>query len=196
MRAWRARRKGAADGAPNQAANREGGGTAGRDEEWVLACQRFESMTVAEADRLMNLEPTIVRPRDTLREVMQQALDRPSCRVIAVVDEGGKLLGLLPTRDLAFAAFVRVMPEPFLKHAHDLREGGRFAAMSHGRTAGDIMRPPAAVRPHDRLEDAFGQLLKANLDGLPIVDDAGRVVGYLNVFEFLCAWINVCPVPE
>ncbi len=88
------------------------------------------------------------------------------------------------------------MPEAFLKYAHDLREGGEFAAMSHGRTAEDIMQPPLAVRPHESLEDAFGQLLKANLDGLPIVDDAGRVIGYLNLFEFICAWINVCPVPE
>lgn len=167
-----------------------------RDEEWVLACRRFESISAAEADQLMDIAPIVVRPEETLTEVVRKTVDRPSCRVLSVVDAGGKLLGLLPVSDLAFAAFVHVMPETFLKHANDLVHSGQFAAMSHARTAGELMRPPRSLRPHDRLEDAFGQLLEAELEGLPITDDAGRVVGYLNIPEFLCAWINNCPMPE
>ena len=84
------------------------------------------------------------------------------------------------------------MPEVFLKHANDLAHSTQFAALSHGRTAGAVMRPPVALRPVDPLEDAFGRLLGAGLEGLPIVDDAGRVTGYLNVPEFLCAWLTNC----
>ncbi len=162
------------------------------DEDWVLACRRFEAMTVAEADQQMDIEPTLVGPQDTLLEVAQKAVERPTCSVISVVDEQGRLLGLLPARDLAFGAFVHVVPELFLRYANDLREGGRFALMTHGRTAGDVMRPPLAVRPRDRLEDIFGRFLRTDLEGLPIVDDANRVIGYLNLFEFFCVWINSC----
>ena len=165
-----------------------------RDEEWVWACRRFEAITVAEADRLMDVEPTLVGPTEPLVAVARKVVDQPECRVVCVVDEGGKLLGLLPVSDLAFAAFVRVMPEVFLKHANDLRHSTEFAALSHGRTAGEVMRPPVALRAGDRLEDAFGRLLGAGLEGLPIVDEAGRVIGYLNVPEFLCAWLTNCPV--
>ena len=162
------------------------------DEEWVVACRRFEAMTVAEADKQMNIEPTLVGPHETLLEVTRKAVEQPTCSVISVVDGRGKLLGLLPARDLAFAAFIHVMPELFLRFAHDLRQAGQVALMSHGRTAGDVMRPPLAVRPRERLEDIFGRFLRTDLDGLPIVDDDNRVVGYLGLFEFFCVWINSC----
>ena len=160
------------------------------DEVWVAACRRFEAMTVAEADRLMAVEPILAGPEEPLLAVVRKVVDRPACRIVCVVDAGGVLLGLLPVADLAFAAFVHVMPEVFLKHANDLARGGEFAALSHARTAGDVMRPPLALRPGDRLEEAFGRLLGTGLEGLPIVDAAGRVTGYLNVPEFLCAWLS------
>ena len=162
------------------------------DAAWVAACRRFETMTVAEADRLMAVEPILVGPAESLRAVARRVVDRPQCRIACVVDAGGTLLGLLPIADLAFAAFVHVMPEVFLKHANDLAHSTQFAALSHGRTAGEVMRPALALRPGDSLEDAFGRLLGADLEGLPIVDDGGRVTGYLNLPEFLCAWLNNC----
>lgn len=166
-----------------------------QDEDWLQMSRRFETMTVAEADRLMALEGTMVGPDETLLEVIRRAIEHPTCLVIAVVDADRQLLGILPTRDLAFGSFIKVMPEAFLKYTHDLSHGGEFAAMSHGRTAGDVMRPPVALRPQDYLEEAFGQLLKTGLDGLPIVDEDDRVLGYLGLFEFLYVWLNVCPVP-
>lgn len=162
------------------------------DAAWVAACRRFEAMTVAEADRLMAVEPTLARPEEPLLAVAQRVVERPASRVVCVVDAEGCLLGLLPVADLAFAAFVHVMPEVFLRHANDLTHGGEFAALSHGCTACEVMRPPIALRPGDSLEDAFGRLLGTGLEGLPIVDDANRVVGYLNVPEFLCAWLTNC----
>lgn len=162
------------------------------DAAWVAACRRFETMTVAEADRLMDMGPTLARPEEPLIEVARRVVDRPQCRLVCVVDAGGTLLGLLPITDLAFAAFVHVMPEIFLKHANDLAHSTQFAALSHGRTAGEVMRPPLALRRGDSLEVAFGRLLSADLEGLPIVDDANRVTGYLNLPEFLCAWLTNC----
>ncbi|MDP9372151.1 MAG: CBS domain-containing protein [Chloroflexota bacterium] len=162
------------------------------DAGWVATCRRFEAMTVAEADRLMAVEPTLAGPEESLLVVARRVVDRPACRIVCVVDAGGVLLGLLPVADLAFAALVHVMPEIFLRHVNDLPHSAEFATLAHGRTAGDVMRPPLVLRADDRLEEAFGRLLRAGLEGLPIVDDAGRVTGYLNVPEFLCAWLTNC----
>lgn len=167
--------------------------TTNRDEAWVQACRRFEALTVAEADHLMGVEPILARPEETLLAVAKKIVDHPEGRVACVVDAGGVLLGLLPVADLAFAAFVHVMPEVFLRHANDLAHSAQFAALSHGRTAGEVMRPPVALRPGDTLEAAFGRLLGADLEGLPIVDADRRVIGYLNLPEFLCAWLANCP---
>jgi CBS-domain-containing membrane protein len=165
------------------------------DAAWVQACRRFEAMTVAEADRLMAIEPILARPDEPLLALIRRAVASPACRVISVVDGAGRLIGLIPLGDLAFAAFVRVMPEVFLREAHGVLEGGEFARMAHARTAGEVMRPPDAVRPADTLERAYGRLLAAKLEGLPIADDAGRAIGYLNLPEFLGAWLLNCP-PE
>lgn len=158
-------------------------------EAWVAARRRFEAMTVAEADRLMTMAPTLVRPDEPLLVVARRVVDRPDCRVLSVVAADNRLLGLLPIGDLAFAAFVHVMPELFLKHANDLAHSAQFATLSHGRTAGEVMRPPLALRPSDTLEEAFSRLLGTELEGLPIVDDTNRVIGYLNLPEFLGAWL-------
>lgn len=163
------------------------------DEAWQRACRRFEAMTVAEADRLVGIEPILARPDEPLLALIRRAVASPACRVVSVVDRDRRLLGLIPLGDLAFAAFVRVMPEVFLREARDLLHGGEFARMAHARTAAEVLRPPDAVHPGDTLERAYGQLLAAKLEGLPIVDDAGRVVGYLNLPEFLAAWLLNCP---
>jgi CBS domain-containing protein len=164
----------------------------GREDNWARACQRIDQMTVADVDRLMNIEPVLVQPHESLPAVVRQAVDHPGCSVVAVVDAQGRLLGLLPTRDLTVGAYVHVMPEIFLMRVRDLRESGEFARLSHGRTAGEVMRPPRAVRADARVADALGHVLAAGLDGLPIVAADDRVVGYLSLLEFLCSWITSC----
>ncbi len=164
-----------------------------QDEAWVRACRKFEAMTVAEADRLMAIEPTLIHPGETLLEATRQVVAQPGCRVLCVVDASQRLLGVLPIGDLAFAAFVRVMPEVFLRQTSSLSRGREFATMLHGRIVSDVMRPPQALRPDDSLEVAFGQLLAANLEGLPIIDAQQRVIGYLNLPEFLGAWLAQAP---
>lgn len=164
-----------------------------RDETWIEQKHRFTQTSVAEADALMPIEPTIVHPDESLGVIVRQALAQPACLVVSVVDDAGRLVGLLPTRQLAFGVFVRVLPEAFLRYVTDLRHSSEVAAMIHGRTAREVMRPPQFVRPGDTLEEAFGRLLTTDLEGLPVVDDAMRVIGYLGLFEMLNCWLHAFP---
>lgn len=167
-------------------------GTTNRDEGWAEACRHFKALTVAAAERLMAVEPILAHPDETLAAVARKIVDHPEGRVVCVVDARGTLVGLLPIADLAFAAFVHVTPEVFLRHANDLTHSTQFASLSHGRTAGEVMRAPLALHPTDTLEDAVDRLLGAEIERLPIVDSANRVVGYLDLPEFLCAWLANC----
>lgn len=159
------------------------------DADWMAACRRLETVTVAEADRLLEIGPLIANAEESLLDVTRRVVDNPQCRLVCVVDADGALQGLLPVADLAFAAFVHVMPEIFLKYANDLAHSTQFAALSHGRTAGEVMRPPLALHPDDSLEIAFGRLQEADLEGLPIIDDANRVSGIpLRLADQLRPW--------
>ena len=61
------------------------------DQVWVAACRRFEAMTVAEADRLMAVEPILGAPAEPLRAVARRVVDRPACRIVCVVDRATPL---------------------------------------------------------------------------------------------------------
>jgi CBS domain-containing protein len=47
----------------------------------------------------------------------------------------------------------------------------------------DFMLPPVSVRPADDLRTATQRLLSSGLRELPVVDDAGKVIGFLDEAE-------------
>ncbi len=100
----------------------------------------------------------LARAGAPLLAVARTVVENLGCRVFSV-DDAGMLLGLLPRNDRALA-------ETFLGRANDLAHSTQFATLSHGRMAGDIMRPPVALPPDDPLTAAFGKLLLgADLEG-------------------------------
>jgi CBS domain-containing protein len=53
-------------------------------------------------------------------------------------------------------------------------------------TAGAIMTPNlVTVRPEDSIEEAVKLLLENEISGLPVVDDAGKLVGVITEFALL-----------
>jgi CBS domain-containing protein len=52
------------------------------------------------------------------------------------------------------------------------------------------MEPPVYVALDDSVKDAFGRMHEHKLEGLPIVDEAMRPVGYLDRFQLLEVWIR------
>jgi CIC family chloride channel protein len=79
--------------------------------------------------------------------------------VYPVVGEGGALVGLITSEDLRL---LRAEPElgPLVN-------------------AADLMRPPAAARLLDDLHAALEMMLANQIAQLPVVDDAGKVIGFV-----------------
>ncbi len=57
------------------------------------------------------------------------------------------------------------------------------------RTARDAMTEPISVTMADTLSDAFEKMHHQQLSGLPVIDEAGKVIGYLDQLQVLSVWV-------
>ena len=149
-----------------------------------------QQTTIAEADRLLLMEPVVVQAAASLREVAELAVANTGCRVIAVVDAERRLLGVLPVRILVNDVFLKIVPEEFLGEITDLEAVLKYAEHVGARTAGDIMVGPVSVHPDETVRTAFERMHVSHLNGLPITDRDERVVGYVDQLELLTVWVR------
>jgi CBS domain-containing protein len=150
-----------------------------------------QTTPIAEVDALLGgTDPIIVHREDSLHRLAEYAVERPTCRVLSVVDDEGHLIGLVPVRLLVNDIFLKIVPEEFLGIVGDVEDVLEYATHLRARTAGDIMLPPVSIHREQIVRDAFEVMHKARLNGLPVVDRANAVVGYLDQLELLLVWVR------
>ncbi|OIN98896.1 MAG: CBS domain-containing protein [Desulfovibrionaceae bacterium CG1_02_65_16] len=100
-------------------------------------------------------------------------------RQFPVIDEKGALAGIVSDRDIRDA-----MPSKYLPG--DSVTGGTLASLR----AADIMTAePTTVSPTTPMDIVAGILQRHKFGGLPVADEAGRIVGIItvaDVLRFLC----------
>lgn len=146
--------------------------------------------TVRQVAELFGTEPIIVLAEESILAIPEKVADRPACRTLAVVDQAGTLVGVLPVTMLMDDIFLQVMPEEFLRDDLDPEEMVNLARGSEANTARDLMQPPTYVRMDQSFRSAFVTMHRHRLTGLPIVDDSLKVVGYLDMFQLLLVWLR------
>jgi CBS domain-containing protein len=149
-----------------------------------------QATPIVEADTILRMEPVIVHAGDSLRTVAESAVENTGCRVIAVVDDDGRLIGVITVRALVNDIFLKIVPEEFLGEIVDLEGALQYAGHIGARTARDVMRAAVSVRRDETVRDAFERMHAAKLNGLPITDEDGRVVGYVDQLELLLVWVR------
>jgi CBS domain-containing protein len=150
-----------------------------------------QATPIREVDELLReTEPIQVARTDSLHRMAELAVERPICRVLSVVDDDGVLIGLVPVRLLVNDIFLKIVPEEFLGIITDVEDVLEYAHHVGARTAGDIMLNPVSIRRDQTVRDAFEVMHKARLNGLPVVDENRRVVGYLDQLELLLVWVH------
>lgn len=140
----------------------------------------------------LELQPALVHPDMPLDEVARAMLVQPRVHVVCVVNDEGRLVGVLDLETLADDLFFHIMPEEFLSEVTGLDDVLRFAEKSRMRTAADAMQKPVWVKRGETVKDAFVRMHDHRLPGLPVVDDRYHVVGYVNLLELMA----VCLPPE
>ena len=149
-----------------------------------------QTTPIADADRLLSIEPVVTRAEANLRQIADEAVENAGCRVIAVVDDQDRLTGVIPVRVLVNDIFLKIVPEEFLGDILDMEGVLRYASHIGARTARDIMLDAVAVRADETVRDAFRRMHEAKLNGLPIIDGEQRVIGYVDQLELLVVWIR------
>jgi CBS domain-containing protein len=151
---------------------------------------------VADIQHLLGIEPVIVRADEDLLSAARRAIAHPQTRVIAVVDDQARLIGVIPALRLVEEVVARTSPEDLLAEVTDLASAGRFGRDVGARECREVMSPPIAVDADSSVADAFHAMKESRLSGLPVLDADRHVVGYLDVLELALSYLDAAPRPS
>lgn len=109
-------------------------------------------------------------------------------RHLPIVDEAGKLVGIVTDRDMRDA-----MPSTLLKkpdYENTLNKIG-------SRPIGEIMtKKPRTIYAYYTLQDTLLVIQKKKVGALPVIDEEGYLKGILSTRDLLTAFVNVLNIEE
>jgi CBS domain-containing protein len=147
--------------------------------------------TVAEA---MTRDVATVEPGTPLRDVVERML-AGGHRALPVVAAGAPV-GIVTQGDLLARGGAELRTDLVGRLAPDERNAFLDALERSGRCASDVMTAPAAtIGAGAPLRDAAALMARERLKRLPVVDDAGRLVGVVSRFDVLRGAAGVGEAP-
>ncbi len=138
-------------------------------------------------------EPVVVAQDASIPAIAAAAEAHPEVRLICVVDAAGRLAGLIRLNALCDDLFFHVAPEEFLSDVFDPDKVAEFGRYSRAQRAADLMEAPDAVTVDESVMIAFRRMHERGLEGLPVVDGAGRPVAYIDRLRLLSVWLRTHP---
>lgn len=145
---------------------------------------------VAVCQTLLAIEPLLAHRSDDLLSLMRRAAAQPATRLIGVVDDDRRLVGVLPILRLVESTVARVVPEALLTDIADVADVARFGHAIEARTAEEAMVEPAAIAPEATIDEAFRIMHQRRLSGLYVIDPQGRPTGYLDLLELALVYVD------
>jgi CBS-domain-containing membrane protein len=145
---------------------------------------------VREAMEKVGGDGCVVSESEGLIAVSEKLAATPGVHTVAVVDGRVCLVGVIPMRLLMNELFLDVAPEDFLVGMRGIEDVEEFARISRAKTAGELMEEAAYVTMDDTVREAFSRMRERKLEGLPIVDEGMKVLGYLDFLQLLRLWLS------
>lgn len=137
--------------------------------------------TIADA---MTRDPVVVRAETPLNEAIQILAER-RISGLPVVDDSGQLVGIISETDLMWRETGVTPPAyiMFLDSVIYLQNPAKHERELHkalGQTVGEVMSSdPISISPDKPLKEAAQIMHEKEVRRLPVVDDAGQVIGIL-----------------
>lgn len=135
---------------------------------------------------LLHLAPPVVRPDDSLADIVAALSSDPGARQIFVTDGQDHLVGAIPEQRLDADLVKLVLPQPLWATLGELDTRELLlAAKGKRQTARDLMSPCAKMELQDQLGNAVISMIRASQNVIALVDEQHRLLGYLGLFEIL-----------
>jgi CBS domain-containing protein len=132
-----------------------------------------------------------------LDDVVQTLLDSEMKRV-AVVDDGGRLVGMITDADVLARIDPSERPGVFtILRSRWSRTADRRVRRAYGKRAADVMTSPAvSVQEYEPVIAALTLSASKHVKRLPVVDVDGRLVGMVSRPALLAASLDVATHPS
>jgi CBS domain-containing protein len=148
---------------------------------------RLADLMVRDIRHLLVEDPATTSPNASLLEVMEEMKKDLRTRHVYVLDESGRLLGTVRMGAVVQSLFpfdALVELDTPLYEAYVPRLGVK--------TAVDLMhKPPVRVTEETSLGDMARLLIREAINELPVVDENERLIGQVNVYETLKAYLEL-----
>ena len=132
----------------------------------------------------MSKTVTTVTP-DVLLSQVKDLLSKGNFRHLPVIDDSGKLTGILTDRDLRSA-----YPSALMEENERIDYLKRFKEM---RVEEIMTEATARLTLKSTLDDALLLFDRSKVGALPVVDDEQKVVGLLSIRDLLAAYKQLTP---
>jgi len=166
--------------------NERPGGRPSEEEADTITRETF----VSEAIGLVGISTCIVKEDDDLLQVTEAMAANLGTDTATVVDEQGRLVGVIPMHLLLAELYLHVAPEEFLVGMRAFENIEEFGKISRAQTAGELMQPPVYLTTEDSARDAFVKMHENKLDSLPVVDEEMHVVACLSRLQLVRLWLH------
>ncbi|RCJ24292.1 phosphoribulokinase [Nostoc sp. ATCC 43529] len=132
----------------------------------------------------MSRDPIVVQAQTPLKEAIQILAER-HISGLPVVDDGGKLVGIISETDLMWQETGVTPPAyiMFLDSVIYLKNPATYERDLHkalGQTVGEVMsKNPITISPEKTLKEAATVMHDRSVHRLPVLDSTGQVIGIL-----------------
>jgi CBS domain-containing protein len=133
----------------------------------------------AKVKERMTKNPATVKPEDGLQEAIWK-MERGHFRHLPVVDENGKLIGMLSDRDIRL-----IRPSLAFVGKEDAMVQLWSIAVQQA-----AVFDPITVRYDTTLKEAAELMLRWHVGGLPVVDEEGKLIGIITYTDLLREFIG------
>lgn len=147
----------------------------------------LNALSVADVWELVVDKPSTIGPDAPLVELLEKTVEDTRTRHIYVVDEENLLLGVVrmtTVTELLFPlpALGAVMSDPYLFHRINLG----------GQTVREVMnQKPRTIHSDSGLQDLARILIQEKITELPVVDTSNRLLGQVNMYEIIKAYLQI-----
>ncbi len=148
----------------------------------------FGNMCVRDVYRSIVEQPALIKPDADVVQLLRAVTADTRTRHVYVVDNEDRLIG---------SARLMAIAEYLFPFTSVLKSGGGLLAPTvdlEEKKVRDLMNDqPASVLVDAPLADAVTEMMREGITELPVVNAGGHVIGQVNMYEIIEAYLNCLP---